>query len=113
MAKIDDTRLITDRTHLLKILEKAVMFKLQEKNTDLLKMGSYQNGFTKGKSTHQNIYKMLEIVKDGRKGIARYSILLSVDFSKAFDKVDRRLLMELLLQRSKDATDQPCCSIME
>ena len=41
----------------------------------------------KGKSTHQNIYRMLEVVKDRRKKVARDSILLFVDFSKAFDKV--------------------------
>ena len=39
---------------------------------------------------------MLEIVKDGRKKVARDSILLFVDFSKAFDRVNRRLLMEIL-----------------
>ena len=71
----------------------------------MLRVGSYQNGFTKGKSTHQNIYRMLEIVKDGRKKIARDSILLFVDFSKAFDKEDRRLLMEILNRRSQNATD--------
>ena len=48
---------------------------------------------------------MLEIVKDGRKKIARDSILLFVDFSKAFDKVDRRLLMEILNRKSQNATD--------
>ena len=63
----------------------------------MLKVGSYQNGFTKGKSTHQNIYKMMEIVKDGRRRVARDSILLFVDFSKAFDTVDRRLLMQILV----------------
>ena len=55
---------------------------------------------------------MLEIVKDDRKRIVRDSFLLYVDFSKAFDKVDRRLLIELLLQRSKNATDQHCCNII-
>ena len=40
---------------------------------------------------------MMEIVKDGRKKVARDSILLFVDFSKAFDTVDRRLLMKILM----------------
>ena len=55
---------------------------------------------------------MMEIVKDGRKRVARDSILLFVDFSKAFDTVDRRLLMKILMQRSKDTTDQHCCNLI-
>ena len=46
------------------------------------------------------------------KRIVRDSIVLFVDYSKTFDKVDRRVLMELLLQRSKDATDLNCCNII-
>ena len=112
VADIDDSRLITVRTHLLKILEKAVMFKLQESNSDMLKVGSYQSSFTKGKRTSQNIYKMLEIVKDGRMRKAKDSILLFVDFSKAFDKVNRRLLQEILQKRSQSGTDQHCCNLI-
>ena len=51
-------------------------------------------------------------MRDGRKKIARDSILLFVDFSKAFDKVNRRLLMEILQRRSQDATDQHCCNLI-
>ena len=43
-------------------------------------------------------------MRDGRKKIARDSILLFVDFSKAFDKVNRRLLMEILQRRSQNTT---------
>ena len=42
---------------------------------------------------------MLEIVKDGRRRIAKESILLFIDFQKAFDKVNRRLLMSILRDR--------------
>ena len=86
MAEMSDTRLITVRTHLLKILEKTIMYKLLEENSDLIKVGGYQNGFTKGSSTHQNILKMLEIVKDGRRRIAKESILLFIDFQKDLTK---------------------------
>lgn len=48
---------------------------------------------------------MLEIVKDGRMRKAKDSILLFVDFSKAFDKVNRRLLLEILQKRSQSETD--------
>ena len=42
---------------------------------------------------------MMEIVRDGRKKEARDSILLFVVFSKSFDKVDRRVLMNILRNR--------------
>ena len=41
VASLGDTRLITVRTHLLKIKEKAVMYKLQEGGSDILKVGNY------------------------------------------------------------------------
>ena len=44
---------------------------------------------------------MLEIVKDGRRRIAKESILLFIDFQKAFDKVKRRLLMSILRDRCR------------
>ena len=41
MAEMGDTRLITVRTHLLKILEKIIMYKLLEGNSELIKVGGY------------------------------------------------------------------------
>ena len=41
MAEMGDTRQITVRTHLLKILEETIMYKLLEKNSDLIKVGGY------------------------------------------------------------------------
>ena len=41
MAEMNDTRLITVRTHLLKILEKTIMYKLLGENSDLIKVGGY------------------------------------------------------------------------
>ena len=41
MAEMSDTRLITVRTHLLKILEKTIMYKLLGENSDLIKVGGY------------------------------------------------------------------------
>ena len=43
MAEMSDTRLITVRTHLIKILEKTIMFKLLGENSDLIKIGRYSN----------------------------------------------------------------------
>ena len=39
MEEMSDTRLITVRTHLLKILEKTIMYKLLGENSDLIKVG--------------------------------------------------------------------------
>ena len=55
---------------------------------------------------------MLEIVKDGRKKVARDSILLFVDFSKAFDRVNRRLLMEILTKRCRSELDRICSNLI-
>ena len=41
MAEMGDTRLITVRTHLLKIVEKTIMYKLLGENSDLIKVGGY------------------------------------------------------------------------
>ena len=41
MVEMRDTRLITVKTHLLKILENTIMFKLLEENSDLIKVGGY------------------------------------------------------------------------
>ena len=41
VAEMGDTRLITVRTHLLKILEKTIMYKLLKRNSDLIKVGGY------------------------------------------------------------------------
>ena len=55
---------------------------------------------------------MLEIVKDGRKKDARDSILLFVDFSKSFDRVNRRILMEILTKRCRNELDRKCCNLI-
>ena len=47
-------------------------------------------------------------MKDGRRKVARDSILLFVDFSKAFDRVNRRLLMEILAKRCRSELDRKC-----
>ena len=55
---------------------------------------------------------MLEIVKDGRKKIAKESILLFIDFQKAFDKVNRRVLMSILRNRCQSGIDRHCCDLI-
>ena len=55
---------------------------------------------------------MLEIVKDGRRRIARESVLLFVDFQKAFDKVNRRVLMNILRNRCYCGVDRHCCDLI-
>ena len=55
---------------------------------------------------------MIEIVKDGRKKVARDLILLFVDFSKVFDRVNRRILMEILTRRCRSELDRKCCNLI-
>ena len=51
-------------------------------------------------------------MKDGRKKVARDSILLFLDFSKAFDRVNRRLLMEILTKRCRSELDKKCYNLI-
>ena len=41
MVEMSDTRLVTVRTHLLKVLEKTIMYKLLGESSDLIKVGGY------------------------------------------------------------------------
>ena len=55
---------------------------------------------------------MLEIVKDGKRRIAKESILLFLDFQKAFDKVNRRVLMSILRYMCQNGIDRHCCDLI-
>ena len=54
-VEADDIRFIAMRSHLSKVIEKAILAKLREDNSAILAVGSYQRGFKEGASTAENI----------------------------------------------------------
>ena len=86
------------RSYLSKIMEKAILTKINERCPHLISSKVYQTGFKEGKSTAIHASRLLNEVHGRRK---RYYILL-IDLQKAYDSLDREILWELLEQRSKN-----------
>ena len=59
---VDETRPLLIESHLTKIIERIILNKLKDMNSDLFKVGCYQKGFKAGESTYSNIVKMLETI---------------------------------------------------
>jgi transcription initiation factor TFIIIB Brf1 subunit/transcription initiation factor TFIIB len=88
IASSKEVRHIAILSHLSKVIEKAVLDKVVETKSELLKTKLYQHGFKRGKGTPECIAKVLGLRSKGR--------LLFVDLEKAFDKVDRHRLLHVL-----------------
>lgn len=90
---LNDIRPIVINSHITKIMEKAIILKLKQLNSRLLHVGNYQSGFKEGKSTAINLYKVLKMVanKDSNR-----SCVLFIDLEKAYDRVRRDLLFQVL-----------------
>ena len=98
IASSKEVRHIAILSHLSKVIEKAVLDKIVETKSELLKTKLYQHGFKRGKGTPECIAKVLGMRSKGR--------LLFVDLEKAFDKVDRHQLLKVLQDRCKDDRDK-------
>lgn len=61
---LNDIRPIVINSHLTKIMERAILLKLNSMNSSLLKVGRYQTGFKEGKSTGINLMKILQMVSN-------------------------------------------------
>ena len=60
IVKIEDIRPIIVRSHLSKIVERAILNKINEMGGHLLKTETYQSGFKMGKSTAKNLTIIIE-----------------------------------------------------
>ena len=97
-AKLEDIRLIQISPHLLKILEIMIGNKLEDCNSAIVRSGSYQVGLKKFSGTQELIAHVLIRTLLGKS-------FIFVDFSKAFDNINRRKLCELLRQVAVNERD--------
>jgi Reverse transcriptase (RNA-dependent DNA polymerase) len=94
-ATLNDIRPIVVRSHLAKILEKAVLSKVTHMAPELINTKRYQTGFKEGQSTAANVIKLIQQLHPGRgKKPRQYAAL--IDLQKAYDTVDRTLLWNML-----------------
>ena len=82
---LEDIRPIVVRSHISKIMEKAILTKIKETCPHLIETKIYQTGFKEGKSTAIHASRLLYEVHGPRK--RRYNML--IDLQKAYDSVDR------------------------
>ena len=94
-----DVRFIAIRSHLSKILEKAIFEKIQRESPHLLMTKFYQAGFKEGQSTVQNVSFLLNSLH-GKTNCKKKGFGLLVDLTKAFDCVKRDLLFDILWKRA-------------
>ncbi len=95
-----DTRLITVQPLTMRIIDKTALMLGQDKLWS--NIGSYQHGFRRHHSTIEHITSILDTLKVGVKGRKQNKILIFVDFAKAFDSVDRNLLIKIHPDYIKD-----------
>ena len=54
-ATIHDVRPIMIKSHIFKVMEKAILTKIKRERSKLLTSGNYQNGFKEQRSTCNNL----------------------------------------------------------
>ena len=65
---LDEIRTIVVRSHIAKVMEKAILAKIREEALHLLASQIYQTGFKEGKSTAIHASRLLQEVQGGRSG---------------------------------------------
>lgn len=100
IAQANQTRMLTVQPLLNRIYDRA----LYELSKPILmpQIGAYQKGFKPGSSTLDNIVDLCKRLHIGRAGRKPLRYALFIDFTRAFDLVDRRLLLEILDRRLAD-----------
>ena len=95
---LDEIRPIVVRSHVSKIMEKAILEKINQTCPHMIASKMYQTGFKEGKSTAIHASRLLNEVHSRKK--RNFNLL--VDLQKAYDSVDRTILWRLLRQRCKN-----------
>ena len=106
---LDEIRPIVVRSHIAKIMEKAILAKIKEEAPQLLESRMYQTGFKEGKSTAIHASRLMQEVH-GRK---KRKFNLVVDLQKAYDSVDREILFEILKKRARSNKEEFLISLIE
>lgn len=113
MVALNDIRPIVVKSHLTKIIERALLGKINESSRHLLANGPYQRGFKEGFSTLHNLAEVLHWVTRQKKCRAQRKYNLFLDLSKAFDTVDRSVLMDCLRRRCQNDLDRRLVELIE
>ena len=108
-VKVGDIRPIVVRSHLSKIVEKALLERIKKHSWHLLETQYYQMGFKDGQSTAANMSRILHEVH-GRKQ-RKFNLL--IDLQRAYDTVDRDKLFAILYNRCKNDTDRALVNLMK
>ena len=90
-AELKDIRPIVVRSHVAKILEKAIMAKVAALAPNLLQTRFYQTGFKEGTPTATHVSRFLNQIHPGQ-GKKRRNYAALIDLQKAYDTVDREKL---------------------
>ena len=106
---LDEIRPIVVRSHIAKIMEKAILAKIKEEAPQLLESRMYQTGFKEGKSTAIHASRLLQEVHGRKK--RKFNLL--IDLQKAYDSVDREILFEILRKRARSSKEESLISLIE
>ena len=106
---LDEIRPIVVRSHIAKIMEKAILAKIKEEAPQLLESRMYQTGFKEGKSTAIHASRLMQEVHERKK--RKFNLL--VDVQKAYDSVDREILFEILKKRARSNKEEFLISLIE
>lgn len=91
-VEVGNTRPICVTSHLLKVMEKAILAKSEETQSKLLASKDWQRGFKKGASCHTNLAEVLDLIHGRKQRRRKNNSYLAIDLTKAYDKVDRTKL---------------------
>jgi hypothetical protein len=104
---VENTRPIAIFSHLKKVMDRAIINKAAVTGSRLLSTGSYQAGYKKQHGYWDNNYRLLKKLKSFRRrdrGPDPRCIIL-IDLTKAFDKVLRVKLLQILHKRCDTDSD--------
>jgi hypothetical protein len=87
IVNLDEIHPIVIKSHLSKVMEKAILEKINKEAPHLLTVNSYQRGFQQNRSTMDNVSEVLNIISQQRKRLEGHGFLLFVDLRKAYDSI--------------------------
>lgn len=99
VVEISDVRPIVVRSHLSKIVEKAILKRIQVRHSHLVATGRYQTGFQQSKSTLFNLADLIDKIAGQRRRRSARQHTLFVDLQQAYNSVSRAKLRECLVAR--------------
>ena len=105
-VEVGNTRPICVTSHILKVMEKAILAKSEEMESKLLASKDWQRGFKKGASCHTNLAEVLDLIHHRKQKRSKQNSYLAIDLTKAYDKVDRSKLFEILDERASTGAEK-------